>query len=219
LRLILVLLLATGLASAVFLAFPNLDLATARLFFDGTAFPIAANRPVEMMRQALFVAEDVGFLLSLGLSLRGKPWLDLPVRAWRYLMLVFVLGPGLLVNAVLKPIWDRARPFQIAEFGGTGHFTPAWVLGDPCCGYRSFVSGEMAGAVALAIGLAAVAKANRGLSLAVPPILALTLFTAWQRMAAGRHFLSDIVLAALLILTVGATLHHMLGRPLSAKRC
>jgi lipid A 4'-phosphatase len=134
-------------------------------------------------------------------------------------MLLFLLGPGLIVNGILKPFWDRARPFQIAQFGGAADFTPAWVISQACCGYRSFVSGEMAGATALAISLFLILRANRvalgetssnaGLVLA----LGVPLFTAWQRMAVGRHFLSDIVLAALVTLLLAATLRHILGTP------
>jgi lipid A 4'-phosphatase len=205
-------------ASALFYLFPALDLATARLFFDGAAFPIAANFAVELVRRALYLAEDIGFLLTLALTLRARPFLHLPAKTWLFQMLIFLLGPGLLVNGILKPVWNRARPFQIAEFGGAGHFTSAWVIGDPCCGYRSFVSGEMAGAVALALGLGMVLRANRGTlgaaryRMALLLVLALPLFTAWQRMATGRHFLSDIVIAALLVLTLAAAVQHRLGR-------
>ena len=147
------------------------------------------------------------------------PFLNLSARDWLFQMLIFLLGPGLIVNGLLKPIWGRARPFQVVEFGGVAQFTPAWIVNDACCGYRSFVSGEMAGATALAICLCLVLRANRAelggslyrcglvLTFAVP------LFTAWQRMAAGRHFLSDIVLAALVVLLLAATLHRILGRP------
>jgi lipid A 4'-phosphatase len=216
-RLILVLLLATCLASAAFVAFPDIDLATARFFYDGTTFPISSNRPVEGVRRALYAAEDLAFLVTLALTVRRKPFLNLTSCGWLFQMLIFLLGPGLIVNGLLKPIWGRARPFQVIEFGGLAQFTPAWVISDACCGYRSFVSGEMAGATALAIGLSLVLLANREstgaflyrsgifLTFAVP------LFTAWQRMAAGRHFLSDIVLAALLTLLLAATTGRILG--------
>ena len=218
-RLILALLLATSLASAVFIVFPDIDLAAAALFYDGKSFPIAANRPVEAVRVALYAAEDIGFLLTLVLTLRRKPFAMVSARGWLFQMLVFLLGPGILVNGLLKPVWGRARPFQIEDFGGTAPFAPAWSISDACCGYRSFVSGEMAGATALAVCLILLLCANRTevgaflyktglvLSLGVP------LFTAWQRMAAGRHFLSDIVLAALLTLLLAATLRQMLGGP------
>lgn len=218
-RLVLSLLLATCLASAVFVAFPAIDLATARLFYDGAGFPIATSRPVETIRVTLYAAEDIGFLVALAATLRRRPFLGLATRTWLFQTLIFLLGPGLMVSAVLKPIWNRARPFQTIPFGGTAPFTPAWVIGGECCGHKSFVSGEMAGATALAICLFVVLRANRVRLGQVPYrvggtlTLAIPTFTAWQRMAAGRHFLSDIVLAALLTLLLAAALHRMLGRP------
>ena len=217
-RLIWALLLATLLASAAFAAFPTLDLATARLFNDGSSFPIAANRPVEALRMTLYAAEDAGFLLTLILILRRRPFLNLQPRQWLGQMLLFLLGPGLIVNGILKPFWGRARPFQITEFGGPAAFSRAWQVSDQCCGYKSFASGEMAGATALAICLTIILRANRlalgrnlywmGLGIAA----LLPLVTAWQRMAAGRHFLSDIVISALLVSLLAALLHRVLRR-------
>ncbi len=213
-RLILALLLATILASAVFAAWPALDLATARLFYDGTTFPIAANRPVEALRVTLWAAEDAGFVACLVLALRRRRVLGLTPRDWLNQTLVFLLGPGLLVTVILKPIWHRARPFQTVEFGGTSPFTRAWQIGADCCGNRSFVSGEAAGAMALAIGLTLILMRNRGrlgsgvYRLGLSITWAVPLVTAWQRMAAGRHFLSDVVLASLLVALLAAVLHR-----------
>lgn len=210
------LLLALMLASAAFYAIPALDLTIARLFHDGVGFPIADNRLVETIRRVLYAGEDIGFLLTLFLALRRRPFLSLPPRAWLFQVLVFAFGPGLVVNGILKPIWGRARPFQITDFGGAAHFTRAWQISDQCCGYRSFVSGEMAGAVALAICIMMILKANRHrlsnalLRMARALACAIPVFTAWQRMAAGKHFLSDIVLAALLTALVAASLRHIL---------
>lgn len=217
-RLILALLLATLLASAVFVAYPGLDLAAAALFYDGKAFPIAANRPVEAVRIALYTAEDLGFLVTVGLALLRRPFLNLTPRQWLFQMLVYLLGPGLIVNGVLKRFWGRARPFQVTEFGGSAPFSRAWAISNQCCGNTSFVSGEMAGATALAISLAMILHANRLRTgekvywLGLLATLALPLVTAWQRMAAGKHFLSDIVISALLVCLMAAVLQRMLPR-------
>ena len=39
-----------------------------------------------------------------------------------FLALVLALGPGLIVNGLLKPNWNRPRPCDITEFGGTVDF-------------------------------------------------------------------------------------------------
>lgn len=212
----LVLALATGLISLGFYGWPAVDLAVAGWFFDGTGFPIAANRGVEALRIGLWMAEDLAFAVLLVLALRRRPALGLGPRDLVFLTLIFALGPGLLVNGLLKPFWGRPRPFQITAFGGQAEFAPAWDLHLGCCGYTSFVSGEMAGAMALAIALHMVLRAMRPRCgqgahlLCVTVISLLPLVTAWQRMAAGRHFLSDVVISAFLILFVTATLRQAL---------
>lgn len=215
-RLVAVLLLATLLASACFAAFPAIDLATAALFYNGSAFPIAANRPVEAMRMTLYIGEDLAFLVVLALALLKRPFLNLPPREWLFQLLIFVCGPGIIVNGILKPYWGRARPAQTTDFGGAQDFTRAWEINPAGIGNASFVSGEMAGATAVAICLTLILRANQkrlgpnlyrlGLAFAV----SMPVFTAWQRMAAGRHFLSDVIIAAFLICLLAATLRYWL---------
>ena len=49
--------------------------------------------------------------------------------------------------------------------------------------------------------------------------LLLPLVTAWQRMAAGRHYLSDVVLGTLLVALVAALLRWLYGPKAARKRC
>lgn len=219
--------IALLVASALFFAYPDLDLATARLFYDGITFPISGNPLVEALRNALIVAEDGAFVLVLGLSManRKAPILNLGPRDWLFQTMIFVLGPGLIVNGILKRFWGRARPFQIEEFGGTASFTKAWAFADQCAANCSFVSGEMAGATALAISITLVVNANRhqlspGFYRMVQALSgALPLVTAWQRMAAGRHFLSDVVISALLVGLLVALQHRLFYGKAQIKRC
>lgn len=221
-RLITALALATLLVSAIFAAFPAIDLASAALFYNGTAFPIAANRPVEALRMTLYVGEQLAFLVVLALALLNRPFLNLSPREWLFQMLVFLCGPGIIVNGILKQFWGRARPFQTTNFGGRQNFTRAWEVNPAGAGNSSFVSGEMAGATALAICLVLILRANRTRLNPIPywigiaATLSLPLITVWQRMAAGRHFLSDVVIAAFLISLLAAVLRlSLFGRRVS----
>lgn len=216
-RLILGLLLALMLVSAFFIAFPGIDLSVSGYFFDGQGFPVTAIPAVEALRVAMWSAEDGWFILSLTLAVfaRRGPILKLTVRDWLFQALVFALGTGLIVNGILKRFWGRARPFMLEDFGGQAHFTPAWQITDQCARNCSFVSGEMAGATALAIALTLTLGANReriapGLFRTGQIVaLAIPVLTAWQRVAVGRHFLSDVAIAALLIGLLAATLRQV----------
>ena len=50
-------------------------------------------------------------------------------------------------------------------------------------------------------------RAGQGLALAIPAC------TAWQRVAVGRHYLSDVVISAALIGLLAAVLCHLLQPP------
>lgn len=219
--------LAAVAASWLFVACPALDIAAARLFYDGVTFPISTNPWVNGLRSALIWAEDGGFVLILiaWVASRKGPVLNLPTRDWAFQALVFALGPGLIVNGLLKRLWGRARPFMTQDFGGTAQFSRAWAFADQCERNCSFVSGEAAGATALAISICMVLRANRhrmspflyqgGVALA----LLLPMVTAWQRMAAGRHYLSDVILGTLLVALLAALLHRLFSGRAPLKRC
>ena len=78
-------------------------------------------------------------------------WIVASVRksahCWRlplaFLVLAITLGPGILVNHGFKDHWQRARPYQVQEFGGTQKFTRAAVMTDQCDNNCSFVSGHV----------------------------------------------------------------------------
>ena len=68
-----------------------------------------------------------------------------PGRAVVFLALTLALGPGLLVNGLLKEHWSRPRPGEVVEFGGSLAPTP-WDPRGRCEQNCSFVSGETSGA-------------------------------------------------------------------------
>jgi len=124
-----------------------------------------------------------------------------------YIMLTILLGPGLLANTILKDHWGRARPAQILEFGGTKHFTAALIPSDQCDTNCSFVSGHGAMAfslIAFAFLIADPKRRKRGIIAAV----AFGILVGFTRIAQGRHFLSDTVYAALLMIALAWVLHR-----------
>lgn len=212
---------AIVLAFAVFALFPGLDLAVSRLFYrPGLGFPVENDALIEALRLALWrlsglmvLAAVVFLLLS---SATGRHAFHIPGRVWGFILLVYALATGLLVHGLLKSYWGRARPAQVVEFGGSAQFTPAWQISQECSRNCSFVSGEVSGAVAFSVGLWTILTA---LDWRLPPAwhrrgravaLAIPLVTAAQRLAAGRHFLSDVVLSALFTLLVAVLLSPLL---------
>lgn len=213
---------------AVFALFPGIDPAVSALFWNGHRFPVNTDPVIEALRDGLWNLCLLVFGLSvaafLRAAIRGRDVLSLPIQLWAFFVALFVAGPGVLVNLGLKAHWGRARPFQTELFGGTARFTPPWDWTDQCASNCSFVSGEVSGATALAIvmGLAVWhlrARLPRPVflvTLATAPVL--PVLSALQRVAAGRHFLSDAVLAMLFTALVAILLYpRLMERPATVR--
>ena len=110
--------------------------------------------------------------------------------------LSLALGPGLLVNTMLKDHSHRPRPAQVQQFGGLEAFRPFYRFDGACLRNCSFVSGEGSTAFWTVAPALLVPLAYRA-----PAVAAALLFgamTGLLRMAFGGHFLSDTVFGALL---------------------
>jgi len=143
--------------------------------------------------------------LAAGVGLIGVTFLLLGVRRRQdkqlrvygvYLLLSVIVGPGLIVNAIFKDHWDRPRPRDIQVFGGTEHYTPPLAIGAKG---NSFPCGHCS--VAFVLGSFYLVWRRRFpnrayIVLAASIILGLVMGVA--RMAAGGHFLSDIIWSAIL---------------------
>jgi lipid A 4'-phosphatase len=123
-----------------------------------------------------------------------------------------VLGPGLLVNSLLKEHSGRARPVQTTLFGGTQAFTPAWTPADQCSTNCAFVSGHAAVAAWPVAGAFLARRRGTRRAWLAGGLLA-GLAVGLGRMATGSHFLSDVVIAVLLVYLVCAACAAWLLRP------
>lgn len=210
-------------AAVVFSLWPGLDLAATGLFYTpGQGFLLDRSPTLTTMRWAIWYLVEAAVALScLGtvLAVFRVRLLGLPLRVWGFVALVFALGPGLLVNAILKSNWGRARPSDVVQFGGAHEFTPALLPAHECASNCSFVSGE--GSASFALGVSAIVViAALSPRLGRKPARVLTALAvviafagAAQRLMTGRHFLSDTVFAALFVIAIGMVLLRVI-RPL-----
>lgn len=218
-RALIFLLVATAAAFFMFGYAPWIDLWATGFFFR-TGEPFAATSGAfEALRLGVWRLSETVLLTCVGLLVLGvwsaSPVLGIPARASGYIVAVYLLGPGLLVDVLLKRHWGRARPADVAEFGGLLRFTPPHVVSEQCTRNCSFVSGEVAGAVALAVALVTLRAVLRhrlprwGQRALLLAAVATPVAVALQRVAGGRHFLSDTVFAALLVLLVAAVVRPL----------
>ncbi|WP_439273734.1 phosphatase PAP2 family protein [Pseudochrobactrum sp. HB0163] len=132
----------------------------------------------------------------------SRCWLPAPHKLL-YILSVYTIGAVAVVHS-LKFLVGRARPNEIAEFGGELLFTPAWQIAHICHKNCSFPSGEAASAMAMLAVPLAIGGIYR------TPLLLITAVAAFafslNRVAMGAHFLSDIVLSWLFVALVMAWL-------------
>jgi lipid A 4'-phosphatase len=189
-----------AIAAGVFLTFPQLDLVVTHAFFDehrafyGTTLFGQTLRAIFRLASYAIFATFVLAYISARLYARKR--LVPTGRNLAFLALTLALGPGLLVNALIKEHSHRPRPFQTQDFGGPWQFRPFGHFDGQCVTDCSFVSGETSTAAwSLAPALltpppwrAAVIGAS----------LLFTLVMAVERVAYGGHYLSDVTFGALL---------------------
>jgi lipid A 4'-phosphatase len=197
-----------GLLSVVslfFALFPVLDLVVSRLFYVSAAgFTEGRSPALEAWRYLGGVVEwAFGIAVTAPLLLKillPRSRLLVRPRAAIFVLLTFALGPGLIVNSILKEHWGRARPRALLEFGGGLTFSPAWWISDQCQRNCSFVSGEAAAAFCL-VGLVFLVRREQWPAVAVFT-LSFAAVVSLTRIAVGAHFLSDVLIAWLITLCV-----------------
>ena len=204
------LLIALAIVMTVLFAVTPLDLEAARVFYRPDSpdhWPLARQLPWSVLYElappitALLIILGVVGLVA-GHLRRREVWR----RYGIFLIFSVVLGPGLIVNMGMKDHWDRPRPRDIVEFGGPLHYSPAPLPGE---GGKSFPCGHCSVGFLFAAGWwiwkgrrQAWAYASLGLGVLVGFALGV------GRMAAGGHFLSDVIWSALLAWGVAHALYY-----------
>ena len=197
------------LASVALAAFSHIDLGIASLFYDG-GFYMARQGWARVLHGSVpwFI---IASLVAVGgiyvfNRLTRRDLLGIDGRKLVYLLLVLVLGAGLVVNAILKDNFGRARPRDVAEFGGTLQFTPAFVISSECDYNCSFASGDAAGAF---FGLAFVLASSRRRAASAVGI-GFGVLVSVARIASGAHWLSDTVVSFFVMLIIADALHYQM---------
>jgi lipid A 4'-phosphatase len=189
-----------ALAIAVLLAlvptvWPQLDLDFASLFFgDAPGAAVESWWWIELVNAYVPAAFRVMLLLTAAgwvaatLTRRWATW-RLPLA---FVVIAGFFGPGLVVNAVFKDNWQRARPYQVENFGGTQQFTRGAVITNQCDNNCSFVSGHVAcGFFFSTLLLLSRRRAKTWLVIGTLAGLAIGL----ARASAMAHWLTDILWA------------------------
>ena len=116
------------IAAGVFLAFPQLDVAVTSAFYERhhafygtTLFGRTLRAVLRLASYAVFAAFVVAYISA---RLYARKRLVPTGRNLAFLAITLALGPGLLVNGLIKEHSHRPRPFQTQDFGGEWQFRP-----------------------------------------------------------------------------------------------
>lgn len=200
----------TLVAALVFTLFPQIDLTVSDVFEDSNP--------------AWAFKDSIAFLRTIALWI---PWIAMGMvlialvrQFWQKRMamarpliavlLAFALGPGLLVNGILKSTWHRPRPLlavEQSEQGDDSAFKAWWDRSGACSTNCSFVSGETAAATMVVAAAALLPLPWTGGAVWLAMLFAV--IVAWMRVAFGGHYLSDVIFAALFTQLVVIASHHI----------
>lgn len=211
-HLIIAFLVGTIATSMFFWAFPEIDLVVSRwVFSNRDGFALSKNPILLQLRTsadwAMFGIIIFVLLRILWNAINGAlTWSGMRKPIW--LLSGLIIGPGLIVNGLLKEHWGRPRPREIDIFGGEAVHQTVWVISDWCVGNCSFVSGEASLAAWLVAAALITPKPMRLAATATTLIYAGSI--SLNRIAFGGHFLSDVLLAWLICGLVFAVLYRLL---------
>ena len=202
-------LVPAALLGLLFLLVPELDLAFTGLFYsqaggftqDGTLWERLLYDSVDW----IVGAAVVGSLAVLVSDVFRKGPFRRRGRVAALLLVVIAIGPGLIVNGVLKEHWGRARPRNVTQFGGDRQFTPALVIADQCDRNCSFSAGHPSAGFALA-ALAYAYTSRRRRQAVILAATGFGLLVGLARVAAGGHFLSDVLFSGLIVVGLAVVL-------------
>jgi len=209
----------TGLAGLLLLLLfrlmPQIDQTVSNWFFTQTA---CAN-PVEGVRCGAFALDSdpfwrmmraIGFhlprVLMVGVLVYFS-WLliykadksDNDLRRPLVAILSALLGPLLITNLILKEYWGRPRPLKTEFFGGEFPYIAPGDISTYCQSNCSFVSGEASAAFWMLAAVLLCSAGRRPIIFGVTLLIAVAI--ALLRVGFGRHYISDVVIAAFISLT------------------
>jgi membrane-associated phospholipid phosphatase len=213
-RLLLGLIVLTLATLAVFALWPGIDLYVAGLFYGENGF--IGHESFERAIRAFFnITPFLALAAFAGAYAMRRFGFEVPYaptgRQMAFLIATMAIGPGLIVNLGLKDNTHRPRPAHTRDFGGSDEFRPWYRFDGECRRNCSFVSGEGAEAFWMVAPASLAPIQERPLLIA--GALLFGALTSLLRMAFGGHYLSDVLLAGLLMLILVQGARLWLLRP------
>lgn len=196
----------------IFYFYPHLDIVVSSYFYDEMSgeFAFRDSFASQFIYKMTKILAFLVFFVSGGcyfydIFIRHLPFLKFfdPIRRFikldkaqaLFVFSVILAIPFLGLHFILKPLWGRARPYQLEEFGGDLQFSNIFEL-SPSLELNSFPSGHSSMAFSMLAICYIVPLIYRKLVLCVVSIWAIA--GAFNRVVMGGHYLSDIIASAII---------------------
>ena len=183
---------------------PELDITIARHFYAGDG-QFTNSKVLDFIFNYGVVPAIITAIVALIIWV--STFFSVKYRSWRgsalILVLTLLIGTELVINITLKEYWGRPRPRQLSEFQGMQSFRPFYQPNffhqpEPS---KSFPCGHCSmGFYFLALALVGRRLNNKPIYwLGVGLTLVLGGLLSWARIEQGGHFLSDVMISALIM--------------------
>lgn len=189
----------------------RLDLLTTQLFFSdqGARFPYSETLVANLIYDYGPIPAIVFGVASVATWLGS--YLFTSLRNFRkgalFCSLAILIGPGILINTVLKPNWGRPRPCDTVVFGGEYDYIPPGTIG-PYEMAKSFPSGHASMGFVFLLPAFLLLRKNPNAAMCVFVVGFLCgAGVGASRIAEGGHYLSDIAWSGAIVYFTGLTLY------------
>ena len=186
-----------------FLVFPHLDIQFAGHYYDNSAGVFVGTyssffKFLNGFARIFPIVFSVATLLFLLTSLFVKKIQFKFRKELLFVLIVLIVGPGLIVNSLLKDHWGRPRPMMVQQFNGDKTFQPPFVISNECSKNCSFVCGDASMGFWLFAFMPLMAtRKKRAIAFTMAILAGGGL--GWMRMAQGGHFFSDVVFCGIFV--------------------
>ncbi len=198
-----------GIICLIFFFFPKLDIQISKMFYtQELGFLYAQNALAKIVFALVPLLTYTAAIIYLP-ALLYQYFVNKKIsKIILYLIVTLILGPGLIVNTLLKDNFGRARPKNIVEFGGASTFNSILLISKECKTNCSFSSGH-----------AAAAYYFTSFSFILPRRYSTIVFNiamvfgtlvGFVRIIQGGHFASDVFFSCLVVLAVNYVCHRLL---------
>lgn len=198
-----------GVFAFFVLLFPEIDLFFSGLFVNEKGQFFLSREPVVRFFYHSISFSLILFFLFVGwINLKKPSGFFLNRKKVLFLILVLAIGPGLIVNLILKESVGRARPRNIIEFGGEKTFSRPFICTNQCDRNCSFPSGHAA------VGFFFVSVSfifSRYRKALLFGGMAYGILVAAGRIIQGGHFFSDVVTSFFIVYVTARILWGIMG--------